>query len=343
MVNDRGTEVQTFKEKALLQVQGTEGAPQPEVTLSVVLVSFNTRELTLRCLEHLYSVELPPQTEVWVVDNGSKDNSASEVLGAFPQVLVLSNERNLGFSRAVNMALRRCSGRFALLLNTDCFPQPGAVVELLKAMESRPSVGIAAGSLLHWDGRAQNSFGRAPTLATELLPKALLEVLWPSRFPSKRRPPAGPVEVESVVGAFFMVRRQAWEEVGLLDEGYFVFLEETDWCVRMRKAKWSVLHVPQARAVHLQGSSAASQAAAARIEFYRSRYRFFRLHRGEMSAAILKAGLILRSFWNWFFSGLMAVLPWLSGSRWRDRNRVDREILMWHLRGCPESWGLDRG
>jgi len=343
MLNGRGKKVQDLKEAMQPQVEGSAGDQQPGATLSVILVSFNTRDLTLKCLGHLYSLELPSRTEVWLVDNGSQDKSAHCVREAFPQVSLICNEQNLGFSRAVNMALKRCSGRFALLLNTDCFPEPSAVAELLRVMESRPSVGIAAGSLLHSNGRPQNSFGRAPTLGTELLPKALLEVLLPSRFPSKRRPPSVPMEVESVVGAFLMVRRKAWEEVGLLDEGYFFFLEETDWCVRMRKGKWSVLHVPQARAVHLQGGSAAAQGAAARIEFYRSRYRFFRLHRGELAAATLKGGLILKGFCNLVFSGLVGVLPLPWTSKWRDRSRIHREILTWHLKGCPQGWGLERG
>lgn len=319
-----------------------EAVRQPPVTLSVVLVSFNTRDLTLRCLEHLYSLELPSQSEVWVVDNGSQDRSAEEIREAFPRVQLLRNESNQGFSRAVNMVLQRCAGRFALLLNTDCFPEPGALRELLNVMETSPRVGIAGGLLLHSNGRPQNCFGRAPTICTELLPKAFLEFLWPSRFPSKRRPPAAPLEVESVLGAFLMVRREAWEEVGLLDEGYFFFMEETDWCVRMRKAKWSVLHVPKARAIHLQGSSAKGQGAAARIEFYRSRYRFFSLHRGKMATATLKWGLVLKVLWNWFFSGLLGRLPFSSGGFWQDRHRVDTRILMWHLRGCPQGWGLDR-
>lgn len=339
----RDEKSKALKEAPILQMGGPNEDQQPEVTLSVILVNFNTSELTLRCLGHIYSLELPPRTEVWVVDNGSKDDSVAEIREAFPQVFLLCNQQNLGFSRAVNMALKRCSGRFALLLNTDCFPRPGAVMELIGAIESRPWVGIAAGSLLHGNGRPQNSFGRAPTLSTELFPKALLEVLWPSRFPSKRRPPAGPMEVESVVGAFLMVRRKAWEEVGLLDEGYFFFLEETDWCLRMRKANWSVLHVPQAKAVHLQGCSAAAKGAAARIEFYRSRYRFFKLHKGELAAATLKGGLILKSFWNWIFSGFVGALPWTIAPKWRNRHRVDREILVWHLRGCPQGWGLQRG
>lgn len=312
------------------------------VVLSVVLVSFNTRELTLRCLENLFSLELPANTEVWVVDNASWDGSPQAISQAFPQVRVLCNERNLGFARAANMALRACGGEYALLLNTDCFPEKGAIEELLRILEERPQAGIAAGALVHPDGRAQNSFGRAPTLSTELFPKALLQVLWPSRFPSKRRPPEGPAEVESVVGAFLMARRRAWERVGLMDEGYFLFMEETDWCVRMRKAGWSVLHVPMARAVHLQGQSAAGDGVSARLEFYRSRYRFFTIHRGAWAGRALRAGLLLKAACNWACSGVLGLMPWPGARAWRQRHRLDRGILSWHLRGCPEGWGLGR-
>jgi GT2 family glycosyltransferase len=308
--------------------------------LSIILVSFNTKELTLRCLENLFREGLPQGTEVLVVDNGSEDGTFEAIGNEFPEVRVFHSEVNLGFARAVNLALSHSRGSYALLLNTDCFPQKGSIERLLLFMERNPGVGIAGGALLHPDGRPQNCFGRAPTLATELLPRGLLQITFPSRYPSKRRPPLGPVSVESVVGAFLMVRRDAWEQVGLMDEGFFLFLEETDWCLRMRKAGWHVYHVPEAKAVHIQGQSMRTNLKAARIEFYRSRYRFFLIHRGKGQLALLFVGLLIKGFVNWIWSAILSWVPGRNTDRWRERHRVDGRILAWHLMGCPRGWGL---
>lgn len=308
--------------------------------LSIIIVNWNTRGLVLRCLNHLTGLDLPLETEVWVVDNGSTDGSPEAIRSSFPDVHLLENSRNMGFARANNQALKRAQGRYILLLNTDCFPHKGAIQALIGAMERHPEAGIAGGKLRHPDGRPQNSFGVAPTLATELIPKGLLETLLPRRFPSKRRPPHAPMEVETVTGAFLLVRREALECVGGLDESYFFFLEETDWCLRMRKAGWVVLHVPGAEALHLQGGSAVQELARARVEYYRSRYRFFALHRGGGSLALLRWGLLLKGLANWISSGILAYLWGSRGSRWEDRHAVDGTLLRWHLSGCPEDWGL---
>jgi GT2 family glycosyltransferase len=310
--------------------------------LSIVIVNWNTRELILRCLDHLMGLDLPAPWEVWVVDNGSQDGSAQAVRAAFPQVNLVENGRNLGFAGANNQALERSRGNYLLLLNSDCFPEPGAITSLREAMIQDPRVGIAGGGLSHPDGRPQHAFGAAPTLATELLHKGLLQVLAPLRFPSKRQRPQAPMEVETVLGAFLMVRREAFLQVGGLDEGYFFFLEETDWCLRMRRAGWKVLHVPGARAMHLQGESTALDLANARVEFYRSRYRFFSIHRSAVSLALLRWGLLARGFVNWVSSGVLGGIPGAGWDSWRRRHEVDRAILLWHLKGCPEGWGLDR-
>jgi hypothetical protein len=210
-------------------------------------------------------------------------------------------------------------------------------------MARDPRVGIAGGALVHPDGRPQNSFGAIPTLASELLPKGILQWLWPQRFPSKRRPPSQAVEVGTVLGAFLMVRRAAWEEVGGLDEGYFFFMEETDWCLRMKRAGWKVIHVPGALAVHLLGESAGRDRAGARVEFHRSRYRFFALHRGRAAERLLRAGVFVRSGGNWASSGILSRLPGTPGARWRARHRIDGEVLRWHFMGCPNQGGLRRG
>jgi hypothetical protein len=311
--------------------------------LSVVIVNWNTRELLLQCLRHLDGLLLGLDTEVWVVDNGSADGSPRAVRSAFPGVRLIENARNLGFAAANNQALRACGGRYALLLNSDCFPRPGAIEGLVSAVQRDSRVGIAGGALSDPDGRPQNAFGAAPTLATELLPRGILQTLFPRRYPSKRHPPRDVMEVESVLGAFLLARREAWQEVGGLDEGYFLFMEETDWCVRMRRRGWKVVHVPWAVATHLQGQSARNDLAGARVEYHRSRYRFFSLHRSQIALAFLRGGILVKCLSNWTSSGLMMRMSRSAEARWSRRHEVDRHILRWHLQGCPGHWGMSRG
>ena len=161
-------------------------------------------------------------------------------------------------------------------------------------MESHPDAGIAGVQLLNGDGSRQNSIANFPSLATELLNKSLLRWLFPERFPGKERDYSGPIEVDSVIGACMITRREAMEQVGTLDEDYFLFFEETDWCYRMKKAGWKVYHVPQAEIVHFQGRGAETKKREAKVEYYHSRYQFFKKNRGDLQWFLLLIGLMAK-------------------------------------------------
>lgn len=170
--------------------------------------------------------------------------------------------------------------------------------------------------------------------------KSLLKRLFPRHFPGKHLTFPGPVEVESLIGACMMVRCEAISSAGLLDPGYFFFLEETDWCLRVRERGWKIYFLPHVKVLHLQGQSAKRDPAAARIEFYRSRYRFFALHRSLISRLILRFGLMAKLFVESGYS-LLAVLA--SGFLYRRevvRLGVRARLLLWHLLGCRCHWGL---
>jgi GT2 family glycosyltransferase len=211
--------------------------------LSVIIVNWNTKELLLNCIESLYRTIKGLSFEIFVVDNGSKDGSVNSVRKAFPEIELIQNQRNLGFARANNEALRKRKGQYALLSNTDVILKDGAIETLAEFMDRNPNVGIAGGQLINGDGSKQNSFDNFPSLATEVLNKSLLRILFPTRYPSKRVSYSSPIDVQSVIGACMIVRSQAIREVGLLDEDYFFFMEETDWCYRMKRRGWRVCHV----------------------------------------------------------------------------------------------------
>ena len=255
--------------------------------LSIIIVSWNAREYLLSCLKSIFEGGEAKGWEVIVVDNGSIDGSGIEVKNRFPYVHLIENEKNLGFAKATNQGLQRAVGKYVLLLNPDTRVKSGAIERLVSFMNASPKVGIAGVQLLNSDGSKQNSIANFPSLATELLNKSLLRWLFPKAFPGKKRDYPEPIEVDSVIGACVMVRREAIEQVGLLDEDYFLFLEETDWCYRMKQAGWKVNHVPDVKIDHFQGKSAAAEKKKARIEYFRSRYLFFKKNKGILQWLIL--------------------------------------------------------
>jgi hypothetical protein len=208
----------------------------------------------------------------------------------------------------------------------------------VRYLDAHADVGVVGPQLLNPDGSKQNCIHNFPSLLTELVPKGLLEALFPRRFPSKRREHAAPIDVEAVLGACLFVRREVLEQVGPMPEDYFVFLEETDWCLRIRRAGWRVVHVPQARLVHVFGASTKKKMPAeTRIEYHRSLYHFFRKNRGPLAAAAVVALRFVKALWY-----VVAELPAVITQRGRERWRGRLVVLAWHLRGCPADWGLRR-
>lgn len=308
--------------------------------LSFIIVNWNTRELLLSCLGSIYETVKGIPFETFVVDNGSLDGSSEAVRAGFPRVKLIENDRNVGFARGANQALGKMRGRYAVLLNTDCILQERAIEELISFMDRTREAGIAGGRLLHKDGTRQNSVDNFPSIATILVNKSLLSLLFPGIFPSKRRKDREPLEVDSVLGACMMVRKEAIDEVGLLDEGYFFFLEETDWCYRMREKGWKTFHVPTAEIIHLQGRTANKFPSLSRIEYYRSRYRFLARTQGRSALIILKIAIPIRLAFNLFLNFLVLIVTLGLVKRLRRRLDTYARLLFWHLRRCPPGDGL---
>lgn len=311
--------------------------------LSIVVVSFETRELTLSCLERIESELGEPEKtgglafDVTLVDNGSSDGTAEAVRSRFPDVAVIALPRNVGFAAGNNAALSGVSGRLIGLVNTDVVVNRSAVLRCVSVLDDEPDAGVAGPQLVHPDGRLQNSVHAFPSGITELLPTWLLELVWPRRFPSKRYRHSGPVEVDAVLGAALFAKRRALEATGPFSESYFFFLEETDLCWRMREEGFRVLWVPDARMVHGSGASSKRRdAAATRIEYHRSLYFFLAHRRGRRTRDAVRVFRVLRA---------LPQLAWLlvaAGFSERARQRLGERwaLLRWHLEGCPEHGGL---
>jgi len=313
--------------------------PAPD-TVSILIITRNTCALTRAAVASVHESRDSLRKEMIIVDNGSTDDTAAALPREFCDVKYIRSERNLGFAGANNLGARQAAGEFLLLLNSDARLQPDSLRLAVEWMRAHPDCGIAGAQLFSPDGSRQNSIANFPTLATELLNKSLLRRVFPKRFPGKEQQFREPVEVESVIGAFMLVREAVWRAVGGMDERYFFFLEETDFCRAARERGWKVFHLPQVKVWHEQGGSAGQVQAAARIEYWRSRYTYFAKHHSAWTRAVLRPGLVVRLAANWLCSGLLFLA---SGSaRRRNAWQVNHALLCWHLRFCPAGEGLPR-
>ncbi len=312
------------------------------LSLTVIIVNRNTSRLLADCLSHVYRSRLPGQPQVIVVDNGSSDDSVRMVKDNYPEVVLIEAGRNLGFAAANNRALKQAEGSFVLLVNTDAMLLPDCAEKLLELMREDPRIGMAGPQLLNEDETNQTSYEAVPTLATETLNRSLLKRLFPRRYPGKNRDISGPEPVEALIGAVMMIRREAMNQLGGFDEDYFFFLEETDLAVRMRTSGWKVVHDPRPKAFHLQGATAKTYQSAARIEFYRSRYLFFRKHYGPGAEEFLRTVMILNLLLNVVFLGAATLVTMGKVTGIKGRFRLRRDLWKWHLNGCPTGPGLPR-
>ncbi|MCZ6690429.1 MAG: glycosyltransferase family 2 protein [Planctomycetota bacterium] len=310
------------------------------IDLSVIIVNWNTRELLLRCLETLYPSLTGIRHEVIVVDNDSQDGSVGAVREQFPEATILANSKNLGFARANNQAFRQARGRYYLLLNSDVEVKPEAIPGTIRFLDDRPRAGAAGIQLFFPDGRKQNSFDSFPTIATEILNKSLLRWLFPKALPSKNQEYTDPLPVDIVIGAFLMVRREAVEEVGPFDEKFFLFMEEADWCLRMRRSGWEIYHLPHLTAIHHHGASKRKLESASWIEYYRSTYIYFRKHRSLVAYVWLRVLRFFKMFVNLGLTTLGLIVTGFRRERHRKKFFIYLDVVLWHLALCPEQAGL---
>jgi N-acetylglucosaminyl-diphospho-decaprenol L-rhamnosyltransferase len=268
--------------------------------LSIVVVSWNTRDTLARCLESLFADTFCASAEIWVVDNASADGSAEMVRRKFPGVRLLANRENRGYAAACNQALALATGEIAVLLNADAAPQPGSLPRLTKVLRSRPDVGVVGGMLVGPEGRPRRSYGAIPRVRS-----FVAEMLWLEKVPGLGRivptvasPPRRHERARAVgyvSGACLAFRRNLMEVIGPLDERFFLYFEETDFCLRARRdAGLHVWFEPEARVRHEGGASTRQCSEEAEVHYARSASAFIRKHHGPRAATRLAA--ILRSW-----------------------------------------------
>lgn len=272
---------------------------ETRLTVSVIIVSYNTCEMTLDCLRALYTDLADLAAEVWVVDNASTDGSPAAIHAAFPAVRLLENNQNVGFGVANNQAMVQASGEYFLLLNTDAFPKPGAVAALVAYLHDHPDTAIAGPRLLNADGSLQLSCFPFPSPS-----RAWLENLWISAaLPNhpvigdyRRWPHDRERQVDTVIGACMLVRRTAYEQVGGFDEKFFMYTEEIEWQRRLRDRNWEIAFTPAAQVTHFGGASGAMEAARINRYFFDSLDYYEWKHYGIMGLISLRLAMTIGCF-----------------------------------------------
>jgi len=252
--------------------------------LSVVIVNYNAGGLLSDCIQAV--LESPVGVEVILSDNGSCDGSLTMLAqrcGADPRLAVIKNGENLGFARGNNVAIGSTRGRYLLFLNPDCIVGESTLARLLQFMDSTPAAGISGCIVRDPSGSEQVASRRViPDPWIGLARLLHVERVWPALLSEKRLDrrheplPEGPVEVEAISGALMLVRRQALDDVGLMDENYFLHCEDLDWFVRFRRAGWPIYLVPDASAVHYKGVCSTTRPLAVLWHKHKGMHRFFR-------------------------------------------------------------------
>ena len=295
--------------------------------VSAIVVSYNTRDDLRRCLEALLA-QTGVSLDVIVVDNASTDGSVDAVRARFPEVRITPNDANLGFSRANNLGLRAAHGPYVLVVNSDCEVRPGGVGTLCKILEARPDVAIVGPRTVGTDGSPQVSFGPSLTPLAEWRQSRLVRGVKAGEATALSRASAlaqREQEPDWVSASCFLARREALDAVGGFDESFFLYEEDVDLCLRVRRAGWRVVYTPTAEVVHHLGRSMDRAPALARLEYHRSHLRFYAKHNSPAERIALRAWMAGRAAWGWLRAG--------AGPAGRQRRAEERAILSLALFG----------
>jgi GT2 family glycosyltransferase len=305
--------------------------------LSIVIVNWNTRELLRDCLRSVFQGLSPLKAEVLVVDNASDDGSSIMMKREFPEVRLIQNDRNLGFAAGNNVALRKAKGRHVMLLNTDTLIHGDVLPQAVAWLDAHPGVGVLGPRVLNSDGSVQPSCSAFPSLgflAMQTLGLTRIASLDAYRMTGWDRMSERRVDVIS--GAAMFVRRAAMEEVGLLDEAFFFYGEETDWCHRFRLAGWDLVFSPIAEITHFGGGTVRKLNHRRDVLMTQGTTRLHRKHGGMVSGlacfTILSAHNVSRAI---FWGALSILRRPGAADRARHFTRVTIDL--------PQAWPVRKG
>jgi len=252
--------------------------------LSIIIVNYNTKQLTLNCLQSVYESVTDYHFEVILIDNDSKDGSVEAIRQAYPQVQLIANTENTGFSKANNQGMRVSQGRYVLLLNSDTVVEPDTFDIMLRFMDEHLEVGASGCKVVLPNGSLDKACKRGfPTPSATFYYVSGLTRLYP-HHPHINAYHRGdldenePSPIDCLVGAFMLVRREVIDQVGMLDETFFMYGEDIDWCYRIQQAGWVNYYYPKAKITHHKRASSRNKPYKITYEFHRAIYVLYRKH-----------------------------------------------------------------
>lgn len=297
--------------------------------VSFIIVSWNGREYLRQCLSSISSNGgAGIAAEIIVIDNASTDGSPEMVAEFFPGVVLVRLQENLGFAKGNNIGIARARGRYLALVNSDVELRKGCMETLVQFMDTRPKVGLVGPRILNADGSLQSSCRRFPRLWRVACRTLALDDIFPRLTHPAHE--SGPVDVLS--GCFWFARKAAIDEVGNLDERFFMYSEDVDWCRRFRDAGWGVQYVPQAEAVHYGGASSRNAPVRFYIEMYRAQLQYQRKHGGPLAALAFGALVFLHQAIRWAGQSLVAAVRPAARTDAAYKARRSLACMKWLLR-----------
>ena len=252
--------------------------------LSIVIVNYNTEKLTLECIASVYKSHLPYTFEIFVVDNHSSDNSVEAIKKHYPKVKLIENQENVGFSKANNQAITQAQGRYILLLNSDTIVKENTLAAMTQYMDNHMDVGAAGCEVVLSTGELDQACHRGfPTPQASFYYMSGLAKKYPNspKYNSYHKSYLNMKEIHEIdclVGAFMLVRKEAIDQVGMLDEEFFMYGEDIDWCYRIKEAGWGIIYNPTVSIIHYKGASSRKKPFKIVYEFHRAMYLFHKKH-----------------------------------------------------------------
>ena len=304
------------------------------IDISVVIVNWNVKELLDKCLASLYSAMNQaqgnsPMVEIIVVDSDSNDGSVAMIQDKYPDVRLLPQNENVGFTQGNNIGFRETQGRYLFLLNPDTEIIEDAIPKLFNYMEAHSDVGMIGTHTLNTDGTHQSTRRRFPTLMTGIFESTSLSNYAPQSIDTHYKmfdtDNNAILEVDWVQGSAMLVRREVYKKIGGLDEGYVMYSEEMDWCKRAKDAGWKVVYHGEAFITHHGGKSSDQVGAFKHIHFHTSKLRYFRKHHGYSTYLILRVIILLLFAWQMLLEGVKGLI----GHK-RDM-RLQRVKIYWQV------------
>ncbi|MVP01465.1 glycosyltransferase family 2 protein [Paenibacillus lutrae] len=252
--------------------------------LSIIIVNFNTPQLTIDCLQSVYQSATSYTYEVILIDNNSSDNSVAWIQEEFPQVKLIRNRENVGFSRANNQGIRAAAGKYILLLNSDTILERNTLQIMIDFMSNNPEVGASGCKIVLPDGSLDKACKRGfPTPSASFYYAFGISKWFPNnprfnQYQLSHLNPDDEYTVDCLVGAFMLVRREVIEQAGMLDEDFFMYGEDVDWCYRIKQAGWQIYYYPRTQIIHYKGASSRRKPYKIIYEFHRAMILFHRKH-----------------------------------------------------------------